>query len=30
MEFTVAQIAQLLKGTIEGNTDEKINRLSKI
>ncbi|MCC6251175.1 MAG: UDP-3-O-(3-hydroxymyristoyl)glucosamine N-acyltransferase [Bacteroidia bacterium] len=30
MEFTVAQIAQLLKGTIEGNADEKINRLSKI
>lgn len=30
MEFTVAQIAGILGGTIEGNPDTKINTLSKI
>ena len=30
MEFTANQIAELLKGQIEGNPDVKINKLSKI
>jgi UDP-3-O-[3-hydroxymyristoyl] glucosamine N-acyltransferase len=30
MEFTAQQIADLLQGTIEGNPDEKVSRLSKI
>ncbi|MEI6682781.1 MAG: UDP-3-O-(3-hydroxymyristoyl)glucosamine N-acyltransferase [Bacteroidota bacterium] len=30
MEFTAAQIAGFLKGTVEGNPDEKVSNLSKI
>src|ERR1051326_3167021 len=30
MEFTATQIAQLLNGTIEGNADVKVSKLSKI
>lgn len=30
MEFTARQIAELLQGTIEGNVDVKINKLSRI
>jgi UDP-3-O-[3-hydroxymyristoyl] glucosamine N-acyltransferase len=30
MEFTARQIAELLKGKVEGNSDAKVNRLSKI
>ena len=30
MEFSIKQIAELLGGKIEGNTDEKVNKLCKI
>jgi len=30
MEFTAQQIAELLQGTVEGNPNEKVSRLSKI
>src|SRR3954462_1427075 len=30
MEFTARQIAELLKGTVEGNSDARVSRLSKI
>ncbi len=30
MEFTAQQIAELLKGTVEGNPEAKVNKLSKI
>ena len=30
MEFTVAQVAQLLEGTVEGDGNQQINRLEKI
>ncbi len=30
MQFTAAQIAGLLKGTIEGNADAVVTKLSKI
>lgn len=30
MEFTALQIAQMLGGTVEGNPDEKVDKLSKI
>jgi UDP-3-O-[3-hydroxymyristoyl] glucosamine N-acyltransferase len=30
MEFTAQQIADLLQGTVEGNPDEKVNKLAKI
>lgn len=30
MEFTAQQIAELLQGTVEGNSAEKVSRLSKI
>jgi len=30
MEFTVAMIAQLLKGTVEGNPETKLNTIAKI
>jgi UDP-3-O-[3-hydroxymyristoyl] glucosamine N-acyltransferase len=30
MEFTVAMIAQLLKGTVEGNPETKVHTFAKI
>ena len=30
MEISIAQIAEILNGTVEGNGDEKVNRLEKI
>ncbi|HOS49540.1 MAG TPA: LpxD N-terminal domain-containing protein, partial [Bacteroidia bacterium] len=30
MEFTAKQIAELLQGTVDGNAEAKVSRLSKI